>query len=1312
MCKALIDGGHRCPIHQHQNIAAIKTAASASGLTKYQTERLFSELRREGRNAAPITEAKRINALIAVRAAAEGTDVFTSVVSDLTKSVEYDRALDGPSAYALRLIIDRAKDRGDKLKRRFNEIAEKSGLTSIEIAEKYKDFMTSFSASQGLDFPGEYNQNTRRRAVLAGMPYDQASVVALERLNTLITQETQRRITLMPVESNSQLHSYGYNDGRVEVTFAFNPEIIYAYQNVPEKVWKEFTDSPTPGLIYSRVICGNDDYMYKDQKDANSDAYNFRCGSCGQFRAAGHSCPERIRRLELESAGLSPSQIIETVEAEKLAASKIIPEPETLNKSSETNNAAEPFVLAAPDLPAQNPFIAEKRNVEIKRDFTNFYYSKNAVENNEYIPTKENQFAPDNFDRDEKLLVESITDTGQINIIKDIGSHMLWSVDELPKDQREEIANSPKEISHIVVRGDDRKLKILRSYDNNEYIAASRFVWAPGQKSKYVCTLHRKGKTAVLPPLFTAEEHNKALIAEKESFEALMSSGKLQIIQGTVTETRKYVFDKNRHAQPFLRVGKVTELKRAIKENKVALMPISVRLSDRLNITDDQGFKVENIYDNIIKGEVALRKNADGVIEVISSGRMLQCNCYDYRSSYRCQHINYVQRHIGNVAQQMIPPAASTRSDGDPGRHRLLNSALERRDDVTIVAGTKNERGEKIEDYVSFGDVIGARSKTAYLSDLRSRFKVTPKMATMDTGQPTAKEISALTELSQTARAVRYINIPVAPNAIRSALKRSDVSIPIKVNFDRDDRFHGYGPGSTVTGTMKFGKERDDLENVVVKSRNLKCTCEDYVANYDCKHVRFVAGQGFAVLSIGSHTESTGDSLQDFTNIHATRIKIETEIQKTMQTDGVSRKRAQVIIEEREATRIREEQERIIARDRERAEREERYAQQRRDVAAAMIATNKETVENTAVYRDEMIKKWGNRDENYSQNPKQFHDDYTAALKRKDSGEAVIPFRTENVTDGTCADIPGARKFGVELEFDIKSGVNKSIALRKIGVELEAAGLTENSRQLGYHSASSTGWKKWSFEQDCTVAGEIVSPLMSDTAEDWKQLQTVCDIVNHNGGIASVRSGSHVNVSSASYGLSTAKNAALLGIVDDYKDPIFRLASNPKRGKHRGMQWCPPNVLGEYGDIDDKVEDGHRVLGYSTRVHAVALNFESASDPEFKKSHVEFRMWDATLDAANIQVQVAISAATVDAAERKVIENKGFSRPTIVSEEIGTNRVKETAALAKIGKKVHNEDSFKESSASAAEFLDTIFRRKEDRAIAAALFAVTKWQSG
>jgi hypothetical protein len=122
------------------------------------------------------------------------------------------------------------------------------------------------------------------------------------------------------------------------------------------------------------------------------------------------------------------------------------------------------------------------------------------------------------------------------------------------------------------------------------------------------------------------------------------------------------------------------------------------------------------------------------------------------------------------------------------------------------------------------------------------------------------------------------------------------------------------------------------------------------------------------------------------------------------------------------------------------------------------------------------------------------------------------------------------------------------------------------------------------------------------------------------------------------------------------------------------------------------------------------LNFEGTSKQQFMKSNIEFRMWDGTLDPAAIQQQVVVSAAITDYAERSVIENKGSKKPTDARRKIGHGKAKEQAALTKAGTKTHTAESFTEANSHVGEFLDKLFRRNEDKAGVAALFAATNWQ--
>ncbi len=76
--------------------------------------------------------------------------------------------------------------------------------------------------------------------------------------------------------------------------------------------------------------------------------------------------------------------------------------------------------------------------------------------------------------------------------------------------------------------------------------------------------------------------------------------------------------------------------------------------------------------------------------------------------------------------------------------------------------------------------------------------------------------------------------------------------------------------------------------------------------------------------------------------------------------------------------------------------------------------------------------------------------------------------------------------------------MNRPAALQAIADDLHRQGLLRSPRQTGYHS--SADYRRWRFEHDSTVDGEIISPIMYDEPHSWAQLAKVCDVVGRHGG--------------------------------------------------------------------------------------------------------------------------------------------------------------------------------------------------------------------
>jgi hypothetical protein len=542
------------------------------------------------------------------------------------------------------------------------------------------------------------------------------------------------------------------------------------------------------------------------------------------------------------------------------------------------------------------------------------------------------------------------------------------------------------------------------------------------------------------------------------------------------------------------------------------------------------------------------------------------------------------------------------------------------------------------------------RNRTARLARERSRASraTAPTAPTAPTAEPTAEPAGTEPRRLGYAAQRRYAGDSGAfrTHALtglrQEARQHASVSVPVNALINRT--------GDTATDQAGFGRVNGRARidylgrgqgytvSAVVGDGDsggdrLRCNCPQYQANYDCPHVR-----------------QTVADLQ--ARINADRLRTPHRL-TAEQTEAAH---AQVAAD--------------LARDRA----ESLQAQQ--------------TAQAT----------WGEPEVTYADDMAAFQRDYTAAKQRLDRGEEPIDYQTENATDGLGARGTG-RAFGVEIEFDFTSGTNRSTALAAIGRDLHAAGLTSSAAQRGYHAGMSRGYTEnhqggWSFEADCTVAGEIVSPIMYDEPQTWQNLQTVCDIVRRHGGEASVRAGSHVHVSAHNYDHTVENHNRLMATFRENEDLVYRLSTNPSRGTHRGPSWCAPNQVPASGYSD--VREATRRNGG----HHMGVNMQSVTGRQ--SDHVEFRTWDATLNPAVIQTQIKVSLAMTEAAFRDRDHQPTAAAP--LGSHRAHNRQEHGTSRRLTGQ------AWEQDTAGFRRFADRLFRRQADKAQVAGLFAATKWQ--
>jgi hypothetical protein len=393
------------------------------------------------------------------------------------------------------------------------------------------------------------------------------------------------------------------------------------------------------------------------------------------------------------------------------------------------------------------------------------------------------------------------------------------------------------------------------------------------------------------------------------------------------------------------------------------------------------------------------------------------------------------------------------------------------------------------------------------------------------------------------------------------------------------------------------------------------------------------------------------------------------------------------------------------------AEREARLAeaQARAEAAAASDWTRNETGLADAA------KTWQeNAEVSYMTDTNAFTEAYNKATEaRAAAGKPVIPYMTENALGGLATRASG-QAFGMEIEYDFPNDwtqQQRNEANARIGAALKAANLTDHDTMQPYHASASNGFidshtkpngkGAWSWERDGSVAGELVSPGMYDEPETWANLQTALTILKDNGAIASPRAGAHVHVGTAFFGQDTAKYAELARLVTQHEAVMYRVASDPARGTHRGMTQgfnysSPAPAVAPEGFSDANALKRWQ----GTRTRALNLNAVRVDD-QYKSSHPEFRIFDSSLDAGTMQAQVKLAVAMTHAAARNAAAG-GTSRG---KEEIGVH-----ADRAKLrGRRRATEDDLKEETSTFRSLMDTLFTRAADKEQLTAVFANTSW---
>lgn len=511
---------------------------------------------------------------------------------------------------------------------------------------------------------------------------------------------------------------------------------------------------------------------------------------------------------------------------------------------------------------------------------------------------------------------------------------------------------------------------------------------------------------------------------------------------------------------------------------------------------------------------------------------------------------------------------------------------------------------------------------------------------------------------------VRLMNV----SAVRETLRVRGADEPIALNdltivtapqVDANDQYGSFqvtGSVSAVNTGLRRTRNRDRF-TVEAGERTLRCTCAQYRESYDCVHVREAVERVQALLN--------------------DRDPVAVAPAQAMQTVGAD------LRGEFDASQA--------------------AAQQARAAFAA-----------------------GNDGVSYAESMTAFQATWDEAKAHFEAGNTALPYMIENATNGLGAR-EGGRSFGLEIEIDFPEDMSFT-AKERVAREIYEAGLSDSPQVRPWHwRARQTGPRgqafgggytddpnMWSVEFDRSVDDvggqrgcELVSPILYDTPDTWRNLQTILDIVERNGGRATPRTGLHVNVGARDYDHTVENHNRLIGLANGYEDVIVRTSHNPQAGRtHRGREYCRPMTMPANGyssiraaqrGIDPRSHDGssHRAMINLDHVPAEGAPIQTST-------RVEVRIFDGSTDPGRIQMATKMALGMVNAAVRG-------AEPPAEAERAGTHRARNAGANGR-ARRLRGEE-WENDTRSFRQMADTLFTREEDKKQFTYAFAASRWQS-
>lgn len=231
-----------------------------------------------------------------------------------------------------------------------------------------------------------------------------------------------------------------------------------------------------------------------------------------------------------------------------------------------------------------------------------------------------------------------------------------------------------------------------------------------------------------------------------------------------------------------------------------------------------------------------------------------------------------------------------------------------------------------------------------------------------------------------------------------------------------------------------------------------------------------------------------------------------------------------------------------------------------------------------------------------------------------------------------------------------------------------------------------------------------MSPVLTDTQETWRTIEKICEVAKSHGASIDQRCGAHVHIGITPLDTARQRWKRLFRAIGSFEDVIYRFSggnlgrirSNHSRYATSFSDRARSTARSRF-NLNDRSDIDTLARNASNNNRYYGVNFTNIYKSD-KPNTVEFRYFNGSLDAGQIQANVKVANGIIIAAEKA--RTRSTANTPTTETMVRRGRILEESFSSRVNRNDHS---------AIARFVDVIFPRKKDKDAAIAVCANNQW---